>query len=168
MVLGAVWAWLLGRAVANRLTKYCKHEVYKKKILGICLQRLVHVILSTWYPNMIIFVHVKIDLKGKNHCISSIIVIWSQYFHIAFMVATGNPSKWSFLVKSYYHSLNNHIMKHHILLVNCTILTNKKRTIYLSIYLSIYLRANNIQQFIEIWCPFWIMQIKFLSHARMS
>ena len=27
MVLGAVRAWLLGRAVANRLTQYCKQEV---------------------------------------------------------------------------------------------------------------------------------------------
>ena len=26
MVLGAVRAWLLGRAVANLLTQYCKHE----------------------------------------------------------------------------------------------------------------------------------------------
>ena len=31
MVLGAVRAWLLGRAVANLLTQYCKHEVKNKK-----------------------------------------------------------------------------------------------------------------------------------------
>ena len=45
MVLGAVRAWLLGRAVANLLTQYCKHEVYKKNSRNMFVAiPLVHVI----------------------------------------------------------------------------------------------------------------------------
>ena len=55
------------------------------------------------------------------------------------MLATVNPSKWSLLVNSYYHnfeeSANIVYNEASHLLVNCTLLTNK-RTIYLSIYLT--------------------------------
>ena len=46
------------------------------------------------------------------------------------MLATVNPSKWSLLVKSYYHTLNNQPILYYNeashVLVNCTILTNKR------------------------------------------
>ena len=51
MVLGAVRAWLLGRAMANLLNQCCKHEVYKNNSRNMFVAiPLVHVIfLSTWY-----------------------------------------------------------------------------------------------------------------------